>query len=63
MHAKLLNITRQEMKVVSTNLMQWQALDDHSFRTVLSDGEGDAIRQQVSDLLVINLNAVDKQSC
>lgn len=50
------------MKVVSTSLMEWEALDDHSFGTVLSDSEGAAIRQQVPDLLVVHLKTITSKA-
>lgn len=40
---------------LSTNLMQRKALNNHSFRTVLSDSKRAGIRQQVPDLFVVNL--------
>lgn len=42
-----------------TNLMQREALDHHSFRTIISHGQRATVSQQVSNLFIVNLQTSD----
>lgn len=52
---RLIMDTNMGLKHTFTNLVKCKALNNHTFGTVLSNGQRANISQQVSDLLIINL--------